>query len=297
MPAPMHEGELHLTATDAMVLIAASFPAYAGETAHRIESQGTVNAVFRVADAAARFPLQAAVPDELRMQLTREAERMGRFADLCPVAAPRPIGIGKPAARYPQPWSMQTWVEGTVPGPREFEASDALADDVAALLSALRAVDVTGEQFRGYGRGDALEPFDTYVRDGLVRSIGLVDVDALRRVWDELRSLPVPEALSYSHTDLIPGNLLVHDGRLVGVLDAGDASAADPALDLIAAWHLFDAPHRERVRRALDVGDDEWQRGRAWALVQAIGLVWYYVDSNRAMAELGRSTLARVVEG
>ena len=42
-----------------------------------------------------------------------------------------------------------------------------------------------------------------------------------------------------SHGHLIPGNVVVRDGRLVAVVDWGCASLADPALDLVAAWPLL----------------------------------------------------------
>jgi aminoglycoside phosphotransferase (APT) family kinase protein len=97
------------------------------------------------------------------------------------------------------------------------------------------------------------------------------------------------------HVDLIPANLLVHEGRLVGVLDGGGFGPADPSLDLVAAWHLFDSEAREVLRRSLGCGRFEWSRGQAWAFVQAMGLVWYYRESNPGMSELGRSTLSRIL--
>lgn len=84
-------------------------------------------------------------------------------------------------------------------------------------------------------------------------------------------------------------------GRLVGVLDVGDFGPADPALDLVAAWHLLDDVPRREFRRLLGCGDIEWARGIAWALEQAMGLVWYYRDSNPAMARTGRRTLGRIL--
>jgi len=48
------------------------------------------------------------------------------------------------------------------------------------------------------------------------------------------------------------------------------------------------------LRADLDSGDLEWARGTAWALEQAIGAVWYYVDSNPAMSCMGSRTLARI---
>jgi hypothetical protein len=48
------------------------------------------------------------------------------------------------------------------------------------------------------------------------------------------------------------------------------------------------------LRDRLGADDLEWERGRAWALEQAMGLVWYYADSNPTMSALGRRTLQRI---
>jgi len=98
-----------------------------------------------------------------------------------------------------------------------------------------------------------------------------------------------------SHTDLVPGNVLVRDGRLAGVLDGGGFSPADPALDLVAGWHLLDTERRERPRRGLGCDEHEWLRGAAWALAQALGLVWYYDVMNPPLASTGRRTVDRVL--
>jgi aminoglycoside phosphotransferase (APT) family kinase protein len=113
-------------------------------------------------------------------------------------------------------------------------------------------------------------------------------------MWTWFRGLPASGELSMSHKDLIPANLLVRDGHLVGVLDTGGFAAADPALDLVVAWHLFDAEPREVLRNHLASSTTEWARGAAWAFQQAMGLVWYYEASNPAMSDLGRSTLDRI---
>jgi len=97
-----------------------------------------------------------------------------------------------------------------------------------------------------------------------------------------------------SHTDLIPGNVLVSGGRLAGILDVGGLGPAGPALDLVAAWHLLDSGPRQAFRDELRCDDLEWERGRAWAFEQAMGLVWYYAESNPAMSRLGRRTLERI---
>ena len=91
-------------------------------------------------------------------------------------------------------------------------------------------------------------------------------------------------------------NLLVRGERLVGVLDGGGFGPADPALDLVAGWHLLDRERRAVFRDAVGSDELEWQRGAAWAFEQAIGLVWYYRESNPTMSALGDSTIARLLE-
>jgi aminoglycoside phosphotransferase (APT) family kinase protein len=114
-------------------------------------------------------------------------------------------------------------------------------------------------------------------------------------MWGVLRELPPKASDVMTHGDLIPGNVLVCDGRLAGVIDVGGLGPADPALDLVAAWHLLEAGPRQVLRDDLDCDDLEWQRGKAWAFEQAMGVVWYYVESNPAMSLMGQRTLRRIL--
>jgi hypothetical protein len=91
-------------------------------------------------------------------------------------------------------------------------------------------------------------------------------------------------------------NVLVADGRLAGVIDVGGLGPADPALDLVGAWHLLETGPREVLREALGCDDREWERGQAWAFAQAMGLVWYYITSNPTMSFNGRRTLDRLLQ-
>lgn len=293
----MHPDQLDIDLAVACDLIGEQFPRYRGESMERLGTLGTVNTIIRIGSVAtARFPLQGSDPAAVEDSLRTEAAAMTELAASSPFPAPLPVGIGRPGQGYPMPWSVQTWLDGDVATPSGLAGSEAFATDLVTLISALRAVDVRGRTFDGQGRGGELTDHDEWMTICFAESDGLLDVPRLRAAWARLRELPRCGPAVMSHRDLIPANLLVRGEHLVGVLDGGGFGPADRALDLVAAWHLLDADRREIVRNGLAVGDLEWQRGAAWAFLQAMGLPWYYRHTNPGMAALGLSTLQRLLD-
>ena len=59
--------------------------------------------------------------------------------------------------------------------------------------------------------------------------------------------------------------------------------------------HLLEPGPRRVLRDDLGCDDLEWARGRAWAFEQAMGVAWYYADSNPAMHRMGLITLDRIL--
>ncbi|MBO9626799.1 MAG: aminoglycoside phosphotransferase family protein [Microbacterium sp.] len=293
----MHDDELAIDEDDVRRLVAEQFPQWRDEQVLRLAAPGTVNAIFRIGDdLAARFPLQAVDAAEAEATLVREQEAMAELAAHCPVPTPTGVAIGRPGRGYPMPWSVQTWVHGETATPDATGHSVALATDLACLIRALRAADTRGRTFSGRGRGGSLRAADEWMDLCFRESEGLLPVPELRALWVSLRDLPDAGPAVMTHGDLIPANLLLDGERLVGVLDGGGFGPADPALDLVAAWHLLDADARDVLRGNLVVDDVEWRRGAAWALQQSMGLVWYYRESLPSMSALGRSTLARLLD-
>ena len=195
------------------------------------------------------------------------------------------------------PWSVQTWIPGVPATDQDPGESAAFAGDLAEFIRDVRAIDVRGRTFDGSGRGGQLHAHEEWMETCFRQSEGLLDVPRLRRMWTAMRDLPRDEAPdTMSHGDLVPGNVLVADGRLAGVLDVGGVGPADPALDLVGAWHLLEAGPRQALRQELDCDDLEWERGKAWAFEQAMGAAWYYDQTNPAMSSMGRRTLARIVD-
>ncbi|MFE5668630.1 phosphotransferase [Streptomyces niveus] len=300
----MHEDQVDVTVETVEALIGEQFPQWRGREIRLLPSAGTVNAIFRIGDdLSARFPLQLTDAAELLAVLEQEAEAGAELAEVSTVPVPEPAALGKPGAGYPMPWSVQTWLAGTVASDAGAEAgaggSDGFARDLAGFVGVLRTADTRGRVFSGGGRGGVLTQHDGWMEKCFAESGELLDVPRLREVWSRLRGLGRTGADVMSHGDLIPGNVLVvGDGldRLGGVLDTGGFAPADPALDLVGGWHLLERGPREVLRRELGCDDLEWERGKAWAFVQAMGTVWYYVESNPTMSTMGRRTLDRVLE-
>lgn len=293
----MHDDQLTITTEQVRSLIADQFPQFRGQDIRELGTAGTVNAIFRIGERhAARFPLRITNPADCLRNLEQEIEASREFHGSCPFPSPAPVGIGRQGAGFPMPWLVQTWIDGEVATADGLSSSPDFARDLAYLIGALRKVELKGRTFSGPGRGGKLTDHDAWMKVCFEKSESLLDVVRLRRMWKRLRARPPSRADAMCHKDLIPTNLLVKGERLIGVLDTGGFGPADPALDLVAAWHLLNRDPRTIFRETLGVGDLEWQRGAAWAFQQAMGLVWYYKDTNPVMAELGRSTLSRLVE-
>jgi aminoglycoside phosphotransferase (APT) family kinase protein len=293
----MHDDQVAVTAETVAALIQDQFPQWSGKKIRLLPSTGTVNAIFRIGnDLSARFPLRRADAAETRAVLEREAEASAELVRVSQFPTPEPLALGEPGAGYPMPWSVQTWLPGTVASDADPSGSDAFAQDLATFIATLRRAETRGRRFSGGGRGGVLTHHDEWMEECFEESERLLDVPRLRQVWSHLRELPREGADVMSHSDLIPGNVLLASDRLSGVLDAGGFGPADPALDLVSAWHLLQGGPRQVLRRTLGCEDLEWERGKAWAFEQAMGLVWYYVESNPTMSRMGRRTLDRILE-
>lgn len=292
----MHPEQLQPTVDTVRGLLATQFPAWRHLPLQPVSTQGTVNAVFRLGtELAVRLPVVLQELGETRARLRAEVAAARALALSCTVPTPEPLALGEPQQGYPLPWSVWTWLPGHDATVEDPAPSMAFAHDLALLIAGLRAADTHGRHFDGSGRGGHLSDHDEWLDVCFRESAHLLDVPLLRKLWHRFRALPSVDADVMCHGDLTPPNVLVRAGRLVGVLDGGGFAPADPALDLVAAWHLLDDGPRAAVRAELDCGDVQWLRGTAWAFQQAMGLVWYYVDSNPAMSQWGRRTLDRIV--
>ena len=297
LPVDMHADQLAVSVDVVRELVNQQFPDWRDLPIRAVASQGTVNAIFRIGDRfAARFPLVPSDVGATRRQLESEASACRELLGRTRFPTPGPVALGEPGAGYPLPWAVQTWLLGTVATDEDPGESAAFALDLAEFIHGVRAIDSRGRTFTGGGRGGDLRSHDAWMQTCFEQSDQLLDVPRLRRMLGDLRELPRGAAGdAMTHGDLIPGNVLVADGRLAGIIDAGGLGPADPALDLVGAWHLLGDSPRLMLRNELGCDEIEWARGKAWAFEQAMGAVWYYVKSNPAMSLMGQRTLQRIM--
>jgi aminoglycoside phosphotransferase (APT) family kinase protein len=290
-PGKMHADEVDTDASLVLRLLKGQFPQWADLPIKRVESAGTDNAIYRLGDdMAVRLPrIHWAIE-----QVDKEHRWLPRLAPLLPLAIPAPLAKGAPGEGYPWDWSIQRWLEGenaTVEAPANLRQA---ATDVAQFIAALQRIDPTDGP--PAGRGVPLALRDTAMRAAIAAVHGMLDTDAVTAAWEV--ALVAPEwdrPPVWVHGDLLPGNLLVEQGRLSAVIDFGGLGVGDPACDLMIAWSLFSGESREVFRAALEVDDATWARGRGHALSQAIIFIPYYLDTNPAGVRIARRVVDEVL--
>jgi aminoglycoside phosphotransferase (APT) family kinase protein len=294
----LHEDQLELTDEMVAALVAEQLPDLRGASLSRVPSNGTVNVLYRLGeDLVLRFPMQGDDPYTVWAELTDEADHARRLLGRLPVRSPEPASFGEPGHGYPLPWAVYRWLPGVPASQADLADSVPFAEQLATVVLALREIDTEGRTFTGERRGGRLTDHDAGVRRWLGQSHGLIDVPGVEALWSRLVLTPRDGAPDlWTHGDLMPDNLLVQDGRLSAVIDVGLSGPADPALDLQPAWNLLAPTARRAFREALAVGDAEWDRGKAWALAQAIGCLPYYRVTNPPMSRLAHRTLTALLE-
>lgn len=291
----MHRDEVDTSAALVGRLLAEQFPQWANLPITPVASAGTDNALYRLGDAlAVRLPrIHWAVG-----QADKEDTWLPRLAPALPLAVPAVLAHGAPGAGYPYSWAVYRWLGGDNAAESPPADSVAAAAELAGFLRALQQIDTTGgPRAADHGlRGAPLAGRDAATRQAIATLDGVIDAAAATAVWEHALSVgewPGPPV--WFHGDLLPGNLLVADGRLSAVIDWNGLGVGDPACDLVIAWALFAGAGRDAFRVALGVDDATWARGRGHALSQALIFIPYYRDTNPLGVAYHRRTLDAVL--
>ena len=288
--ARMHADEIDTDVPLVHRLIAAQFPQWAELDVTPVTSSGTDNAMYRLGDdLAVRLPRIASAAGNIE----QEQRWLPQLAPLLPVTVPMPIGRGEPDEHYPLPWSVVRWLDGANPVVGEILEPTRLAEDLAAFITALRQIDVTDAPQAN--RGGPLAGRDAATRKAIAELDGMIDTELATTVWDDALRLTGRSAPAWAHGDLSPGNVLVSGGRLSAVIDFSGVGVGDPTVDLVIAWNLLPARGRDALRTALEVDEQTWLRGRAWALSIALIQLPYYHQTNPGLAANSRHVINEVL--
>lgn len=216
----------YLDASLALAAVREQFPALECRHAELLGT-GWGSDVYLLDDRyTARFPRTAEAAEWIRFD---EAVLGFVAASLSSAfAVPAVVGCGKAGAHFPYEFLVCTFVAGVTAGDTRAAHSEDFAADLGRALSRIHAVDV-----------DA------------ARNVGLREVE-----WDDSG---YSGRLRFIHGDFRDGNLIVDQasGRLVGVIDWGNAAVGDPALDFmtLVLWRGWEFMHR--VLAAYELSTDE----------------------------------------
>jgi aminoglycoside phosphotransferase (APT) family kinase protein len=269
----MHADEIDVD--DALVrgLLTEQFPQWSDLPLRRLPDSGTDNAIYRLGDdMGLRLPrIHWALA-----QIDKEVHWLGELAERLAVPVPVPLGRGEPGRGYPYPWLVYRWLPGT--SLDRAVLAPALVADVASFVLALEEVPTEGGPPPGR-RGGPMGPHDEAVEWALGKLADVIDTARAREVWRAARdaeSSPGDEV--WVHGDLLPGNIVVAEDRLAGIIDWSATGVGDRACDAMFAWCLG-AEDRARFHRLLGFDDATWARARGWVVEQTVLYIPYYAQS------------------
>lgn len=253
---------------------------------------GWDNEIFRLGDKlAVRIPRR-----EMGGQFALiEQAWLPELAKRLPIAVPAPIRLGSPSAFYPWAWSVVPWIDGE-PAYQAPPARDA-AEELGKILRALHQP-APKEAPRNPHRGGSIQERADQIESRVAKleaETSYIEPDLIQ-IWRAGSDAPAAAELTWLHGDLHPKNILVKSGSISAIIDWSDLTAGDPALDLAAAWMLFEDPAAQlKCLEVYDADPNAQARSKAWAIY--FGVMFLSVglaDSDSGDVELGCSILRKV---
>jgi aminoglycoside phosphotransferase (APT) family kinase protein len=214
-------------------------------------------------DRVPRFP-------DAAEQLQNETRLMPRVAPLLPLEVPVPIVLDESPLRVRHP---------LVRGEPGLDVSVLTRGDgrrIGEFLRALHDLPVNVYIATGIPDGVAARAELLATLERLLhRVVPLLpeDRDLHERARALLRRVALRTPTTLIHGDLAAHHVMLHEGRVSGVIDWADARVGDPALDL--GWALYGTPEpfAEGVATAYGVTDEELARALDWYRL----MPWYEV--------------------
>jgi aminoglycoside phosphotransferase (APT) family kinase protein len=287
----MPAAEIEITVDLVQALIAEQHPDLA-DLALSPVATGWDNAIFRLGPTlTVRVPRR-----QLGADLVEHEHRwLPGMAKHLPIPIAAPLRTGLPTNSFPWSWSICRWFDGEVAA--DVVLSDPIVDAqrLGAFVAALHQPAPANAPVNPL-RGQPIAE----LRPRIVSNVELlgahVDGPSVLASFERLAAVDEwPGEPLWLHGDLHAANMVVYEGSISAVLDFGDVTSGDPAVDLAFAWMLFDDEGRSVLRAAAGgIDDATWSRAQAWALHFALLYILNSADNDR-FARMGTSLLATVL--
>lgn len=274
-------------------LLEEQFPAWATQPLHFIGS-GWDNENYRLGtDYVVRLPRRASGAE----LMAHEIDCLPRLPRLLPIPIPLPLGVGKPSAYYPWPWSILPWFEGVNAAHALPRASE--APRLIEFLTLLHGVERPDFAPPNPYRSEPLALRDANIRarmDNLKTKTPLL-TPHIEALWQSAIDAPLCTAQVLVHGDLHATNILIEAERFAAIIDWGDITVGDPAVDLASLWMLFpELDCRRAALRLYGATPDMIRRAVGWAVYYGVVLLDTGWNHNPEHERVGAAILERLAK-
>lgn len=265
-------------------LVSEQFPQWSELPVRPVEVQGWDNRTFRLGD---RMAVRLPSADGYIAGLVREEQTLAILGSSIPIAIPRVLATGVPSAAFNRPWSVREWIEGRTLTEIDTREREGAFSSLGDALGELQSCDTVGGPWAGSAsayRGCHISAVGEEIPDRL-SVLDRRQAERCRALWDAAVATVWTEPPVWVHGDVAPGNMLFDgSGRLAALIDFGQTCVGDPACDLAFAWLSCSSQERDRLHDRLELPEDAWLRGAAWALWKAL-----ISSPEEVLAKYGRS--------
>ncbi len=297
------ESEIKLEEEEAFALIKNQFPELQPKKITLLGS-GWDNTAYLIDDRIVfRFPRrQIAVPF-----LEHEACMLPKIASRLPLAIPVPKWIGKPSQQgYPWPFVGYELLKGITAckaNLKEDQRSRS-AEPLARFLKCLHSIPIAEATACHLPTDDLGRLTVSKVLPQITKNLdelsllGLIESpQTFDPLLEKAQHLRAPHSTTIVHGDFYVRHLIVNENHeLAGVIDWGDMSIGDPAIDFAIAHSFLPDNAQDTFRKCYGpIADDTWSLARFRALhSSAILAVFGYHTQDQAIMREGLQSLALI---
>lgn len=282
---------LEITLEIVQDLVEHQFPQWSHLTIAPVAKGGHDNRTFHLGDdKTIRLPSG----EVYVAQIEKELQWLPFLGQYLSVPISTPIVKGEPGENYPYVWSVNRYIEGDTLSIDNIDSFHQFADELAVFLKNLQSIDtkdgpVAGEH--NFYRGGDLSIYHQETQDALSQLSECLPTKIVMDIWERALDSKWDKKAVWLHGDIAPGNILVANGHLCGVIDFGIMGVGDPACDYAMAWTFFDQESRKEFLKYMD--QNTIDRARGWALWKA--LITYHSDS-KSIAENSKFTIQAILD-